>query len=58
MHDTIYTDQVQFVVLVEADVAEQFEQQMTDILKGKQATEKTDVLFGVWQSGSLSLLEA
>ena len=58
LHDTIYTDQVQFVVLVEADVAEQFEQQMTDILKGKQATEKTDVLFGVWQSGSLSLLEA
>lgn len=58
LHDTVYTDQVQFVVLVEADVAEQFEKQMTDVLKGKQATEKTDVLFGVWQSGSLSLLEA
>lgn len=58
LHDTVYTDQVQFVVLVEADVAEQFEKQMTDVLKGKQATEKTDALFGVWQSGSLSLLEA
>ncbi len=58
LHDTVYTDQVQFVVLVEADVAEQFEQQMTDVLKGKQATEKTDALFGVWQNGSLSLLEA
>ncbi len=58
LHDIVYTDQVQFVVLVEADVAEQFEKQMTDVLKGKQATEKTDALFGVWQSGSLSLLEA
>ncbi len=58
LHDTIYTDQVQFVVLVEAEQEEAFTKQMTDVLKGKQATEKVDALFGVWQNGSLSLLEA
>lgn len=58
LHDTVYTDQVQFVVLVEAEQAEQFAQQMTDVLKGKEATEKIDEVFGVWQNGSLSLLEA
>ena len=40
LHDTVYTDQVQFVVLVEAEQEETFIQQMTDVLKGKQATEK------------------
>ena len=58
LHDTQYTDQVQFCVLVESEQSEAFEKKMLDIMKGKQAAEKVDEVFGVWQNGELQLTES
>lgn len=57
LHDTQYTDQVQFCVLVESEQSEAFEKKMLDIMKGKQAAEKVDEVFGVWQNETLQLME-
>ena len=56
-HDTQYTDQVQFCVLVESEQSEAFEKKMLDIMKGKQVAEKMDEVFGVWQNETLQLME-
>ena len=34
-----------------------FEKKMLDIMKGKQAAEKVDEVFGVWQNETLQLME-
>lgn len=57
LFDTIYTDKVEFVVLVESDAAEAFEKKILDIMKGKEVFQKQDDLFGVWQDGQLKLME-
>ena len=57
LHDTQYTDQVQFCVLVESEQSEAFEKKMLDIMKGKQVAEKMDEVFGVWQNETLQLME-
>lgn len=57
LEDTVYTDQVQFFVLVEVDQAEAFEKKMLDVLKGKTATEKIEERFGAWKNGVLELIE-
>lgn len=57
LHDTQYTDQVQFCVLVGSEQSEAFEKKMLDIMKGKQVAEKMDEVFGVWQNETLQLME-
>ena len=57
LHDTQYTDQVQFCVLVESEQSEAFEKKMLDIMKGKQVAEKMDEVFGVWQNETFQLME-
>ena len=45
-------------MLVESEQSEAFEKKMLDIMKGKQAAEKVDEVFGVWQNGELQLTES
>jgi uncharacterized YigZ family protein len=57
LFDTLYTDKVEFIVLVEIDNAEMFEKKMTEIFRGQQPFTLLEELYGVWQDGKLSLLE-
>ncbi|MBR3910555.1 MAG: DUF1949 domain-containing protein, partial [Anaerotignum sp.] len=57
LFDTIYTDKVEYIVLVEIDNAEMFEKKMTEIFRGQQPFTMLEELYGVWQDGKLSLLE-
>lgn len=57
LHDTVYTDQVVYTVLVEADRTEEFEKKLLDILKGKIAAKKQREIFGTWQNDTLQLIE-
>lgn len=55
--DTVYTQQVEFTVLAEIDNAEAFEKKMTEIFRGKQAFVPLGEQYGVWQDGTLRLME-
>lgn len=57
LFDTVYTDKVEYIVLVEIDNAEAFEKKMTEIFRGQQPFTLLEELYGVWQDGKLSLLE-
>lgn len=57
LYDTVYTDKVEFVVLVESEAREAFEKKMLDIMKGQEVFGMTDEVFGVWQDGQLRLME-
>ena len=57
LFDTLYTDKVEYIVLVEIDNAEAFEKKMTEIFRGQQPFTLLEELYGVWQDGKLSLLE-
>ena len=52
LFDTIYTEQVEFIVLVETD---SFEKKMTEIFRGAQPFTLLEEVYGVWQEGKLSL---
>lgn len=56
LFDTVYTQQVEFTVLVEVDAAEQFEKKMTEIFRGKQNFTLLSEEYGVWKDGSLQLM--
>ena len=55
LFDTIYTEQVEFIVLVETDAADSFEKKMTEIFRGAQPFTLLEEVYGVWQEGELSL---
>ena len=55
LFDTIYTEQVEFIVLVETDAADSFEKKMTEIFCGAQPFTLLEEVYGVWQEGELSL---
>lgn len=55
LFDTVYTDKVEYIVLVETDAAEGFEKKMTEIFRGAQPFEMLEEVYGVWQDGVLSL---
>ena len=55
LFDTIYTEQVEFIVLVETDAADSFEKKMTEIFRGAQPFTLLEEVYGVWQEGKLSL---
>ena len=55
LFDTIYTEQVEFIVLVETDAADSFEKKMTEIFCGAQPFTLLEEIYGVWQEGELSL---
>ena len=57
LFDTLYTDKVEYIVLVEIDNADAFEKKMTEIFRGQQPFTLLEELYGVWQDGKLSLLE-
>lgn len=57
LYDTVYTDKVEFIVLVESDAETAFEKKMLDIMKGREVFEKTEERFGVWKNGQLQLME-
>ena len=54
-YDTSYTEQVEFIVLVETDAADSFEKKMTEIFCGAQPFTLLEEIYGVWQEGELSL---
>lgn len=56
LYDTVYTDKVEFVVLVESESSDAFEKKMLDIMKGREVFEKTAEVFGVWQKDELRLM--
>ncbi len=55
--DTVYTEQVEYIVLVEIDNTEQFEKKMTEIFRGQQPYTVLGEVYGVWRNGTLSLQE-
>ena len=55
LFDTIYTEQVEFIVLVETDAADSFEKKMKEIFRGAQPFTLLEEVYGVWQEGKLSL---
>ena len=55
LFDTIYTEQVEFIVLVEPDAADSFDKKMTEIYRGAQPFTLLEEVYGVWQEGELSL---
>lgn len=57
LFDTIYTEQVEYIVLVEIDEAESFEKKMTELFRGEQPFTMLEERYGVWQEGVLSLQE-
>ncbi len=57
LYDTVYTDKVEFVVLVESESSDAFEKKMLDIMKGREVFEKTAEVFGVWQKDELRLMD-
>lgn len=57
LFDTIYTDKVEYIVLVETEKGEAFEKKMTEIFRGEQPFVLLEEVYGVWQGGTLSLQE-
>ncbi len=57
IHDTIYTENVEFIVLVEIDYAENFYNKMIDISNGKAEITSINDIYGVWLNGNLELKE-
>ena len=57
IHDTIYTENVEFIVLVEIDYAENFYNKMIDISNGKAEITSINDSYGVWLNGNLELKE-
>lgn len=57
LFDTIYTEQVEYIVLVEEEQGEAFEKKMTELFRGEQPFALLETRFGVWQAGALELLE-
>lgn len=57
IHDTIYTENVEFIVLVEIDYAENFYNKMIDISNGKAEITSVNDIYGVWLNGNLELKE-
>ena len=55
LFDTIYTEQVEFIVLVETDAADSFEKKMTEIFRGAQSFTRVEEVYGVLQEGKRSL---
>lgn len=57
IHDTIYTENVEFIVLTEIDCAESFYNKMIDISNGKAEITSINDIYGVWLNGNLELKE-
>lgn len=57
IHDTIYTENVEFIVLTEADFADSFNSKMIDVSNGKAQINMLNELYGVWLDGNLDLYE-
>lgn len=57
IHDTIYTENVEFIVLIEIDYAENFYNKMIDISNGKAEITSINDIYGVWLNGNLELKE-
>lgn len=57
MLDTVYTDKVEYIVLVEIETTGAFESKMTEIFRGKQNYTAVEDVYGVWREGGLTLLE-
>ena len=57
MIDTIYTDKVEYIVLVEIEQVPAFENKMIEIFRGKETFAVLDDVYGVWKNGELSVLE-
>lgn len=57
IHDTIYTENVEFIVLTEIDCAESFYNKMIDISSGKAEITSINDIYGVWLNGNLELKE-
>lgn len=55
--DTVYTEQVEYIVLVEPDKETEFLKTMTNLSSGKSTVEKLKELYGVWQKDKLSVEE-
>lgn len=55
--DTVYTEQVEFIVLAEVCRAEAFEKKMTEIFRGEKPFMLLGEVYGAWQAGKLSLRE-
>ena len=53
--DTLYTDKVQFDVLVDVSAIGAFEAKMKDIFRGETPYEKVDEVYGVQQDGKITL---
>lgn len=53
IHDTVYTDKVKFIVLAEADKAEQFIKHITDITSASAEIEQGTESYGKWVDGNL-----
>ncbi len=57
IHDTVYTENVEFIVLTEADFADNFNSKMIDVSNGKAQINMLNELYGVWLDGNLDLYE-
>ena len=57
IHDTIYTENVEFIILTESNRAEEFNNKMIDISNGKASITSVDEIYGVWLNGNLDLQE-
>lgn len=57
IHDTVYTENVEFIVLTEADFADGFNSKMIDVSNGKAQINMLNELYGVWLDGNLDLYE-
>ncbi len=57
IHDTVYTENVEFIVLTEIDFAESFYNKMIDISNGKAEISSISDIYGVWLNGNLELKE-
>jgi len=55
--DTVYTEKVEFTVLVERARAEAFEKTMLDVLHGATAYALLAEVYGIWSEGKLTLQE-
>jgi uncharacterized YigZ family protein len=55
IQDTLYTDVVTFVVLVEYAKSDQFENQMIETTNGQAKIEKKESVYGTWLNGNLSV---
>lgn len=55
--DTVYTEHVVFLVLVEAGAGSNFEKKMVDLFRGDMPFLKTGEGYGMWSEGVLSMLD-